>query len=330
MQKLVSGYGCVIINNHLLASTMGHLLIILYNISLIEGLAIAFYLYHQQKSFSFDYLKDIIRKLLLINSYVFIRLASYYLKLNVDRSVTDEFTWILPLRFLLSFIIIFLVTYYLLKISHKLLARELSAKLIQIFIGLVFICTLFLGIALAVYYIKKSSALLYYANTITHILGLIIIILSLIYLLVKGHGLRRGPSNRIALAFGYPYVIFVSLALLLICFPNRYDIYFLAILFIFINTFNFIWFKTAFLKNYGPPPMGMINKATILKAIEDYQLSHREGEILELILQGKENKEIEDLLYISINTVKNHVHSIFKKIKVKSRQQLIKKILNLI
>ena len=43
---------------------------------------------------------------------------------------------------------------------------------------------------------------------------------------------------------------------------------------------------------------------------------------MELILAGKSNKEIEDKLYISSSTVKNHVYNIYRKLNVKSRSQL--------
>jgi two-component system response regulator DegU len=42
-----------------------------------------------------------------------------------------------------------------------------------------------------------------------------------------------------------------------------------------------------------------------------------------LILQGKSNREIEELLFISGQTVKNHIYNIFRKLGVKSRGQLV-------
>ncbi len=54
-----------------------------------------------------------------------------------------------------------------------------------------------------------------------------------------------------------------------------------------------------------------------------YKISSREKEILNLVLIGKSNKDIEDILFISYNTVKNHVYNIFSKIGVKSRGDLI-------
>ena len=54
-----------------------------------------------------------------------------------------------------------------------------------------------------------------------------------------------------------------------------------------------------------------------------YEITKREGEILELILLGKSNKEICGELYISIHTVKNHIYSIFQKMDINSRYQLV-------
>ena len=52
-------------------------------------------------------------------------------------------------------------------------------------------------------------------------------------------------------------------------------------------------------------------------------LTQREKEVLQLIAEGKGNKEIADLLYIGIETVKSHVKNIYKKFRVKNRVQAI-------
>jgi DNA-binding NarL/FixJ family response regulator len=50
-------------------------------------------------------------------------------------------------------------------------------------------------------------------------------------------------------------------------------------------------------------------------------LSHREREVLALLVEGYDNAEIAKRLYISQNTVKNHVAAILVKLKVDNRLQ---------
>ncbi len=54
-----------------------------------------------------------------------------------------------------------------------------------------------------------------------------------------------------------------------------------------------------------------------------HPLSDREMEVLELVVQGKSNKEIAALLGISHQTVKNHITSILRKFGVEDRTQAV-------
>jgi len=51
-------------------------------------------------------------------------------------------------------------------------------------------------------------------------------------------------------------------------------------------------------------------------------LSHREREIVILVAQGFKNKEMAERMFISEQTVKNHLHNIFDKIGVSDRLEL--------
>ncbi|WP_202080498.1 response regulator transcription factor [Caldalkalibacillus salinus] len=52
-------------------------------------------------------------------------------------------------------------------------------------------------------------------------------------------------------------------------------------------------------------------------------LSPREAEVLRLLVEGKTNKDIAEVLFISEKTVKIHLNKVYKKLKVKSRSQAI-------
>ena len=56
---------------------------------------------------------------------------------------------------------------------------------------------------------------------------------------------------------------------------------------------------------------------------KDISLTHREREIIYFVCEGLSNKEIADKLNISEQTVKAHLHRIFKKFGISNRAQLI-------
>lgn len=60
------------------------------------------------------------------------------------------------------------------------------------------------------------------------------------------------------------------------------------------------------------------------KATEKYGLSVREREIAALLYEGKNNNEIADRLFLSINTVKVHASNLYKKLGAGNRVQAIK------
>lgn len=55
--------------------------------------------------------------------------------------------------------------------------------------------------------------------------------------------------------------------------------------------------------------------------LNSYGLTERELETLQLIVDGYQNQEIADKLFISISTAKAHVHNILQKLYCKSRAQ---------
>ena len=57
------------------------------------------------------------------------------------------------------------------------------------------------------------------------------------------------------------------------------------------------------------------------------KLTPREREILELLARGHYYREIGDALEISVSTVRSHLHSVYRKLEVKSRTQAVSKLL---
>lgn len=54
-----------------------------------------------------------------------------------------------------------------------------------------------------------------------------------------------------------------------------------------------------------------------------HKLTKREKDIIRLLLLGRANQEVADALFISPNTVKNHISNIYVKLKINDRYELI-------
>jgi DNA-binding CsgD family transcriptional regulator len=59
------------------------------------------------------------------------------------------------------------------------------------------------------------------------------------------------------------------------------------------------------------------------RLLRQYRISRREAEILQQVMSGRTNQEIADALCISLQTVKDHNRSIFRKTGVRNRVELV-------
>ncbi len=71
------------------------------------------------------------------------------------------------------------------------------------------------------------------------------------------------------------------------------------------------------------------SKRIIGQQFDGYGLTRREQEITGLVIQGWANKEIAEHLFIAEQTVKDHLHEVFDKIKIRRRSELAAKLLGL-
>ena len=58
---------------------------------------------------------------------------------------------------------------------------------------------------------------------------------------------------------------------------------------------------------------------------DDFSLTQREVEILHLLVEGMDNRTIAGKLFISIQTVRNHIRHIYEKLQVHSKSQAVVK-----
>lgn len=82
-----------------------------------------------------------------------------------------------------------------------------------------------------------------------------------------------------------------------------------------------------FLRHPVAPPLAPLAMDTLPEAfLAKYGITDREREIILKVVQGKSNADIASELFISLATVKTHLHNIYKKIGVDSRYDLLARV----
>jgi DNA-binding CsgD family transcriptional regulator len=69
---------------------------------------------------------------------------------------------------------------------------------------------------------------------------------------------------------------------------------------------------------------GLEQRCDSSRLSQEYQLTHREDQIIKLIIDGMTDNEVAERLNVSPSTVKKHVYNAYAKLGVNSRTQLIK------
>ena len=163
------------------------------------------------------------------------------------------------------------------------------------------------------------------------ILMLIFRYLALNHLFFNLSTIKGDPKYPVAKFFGCYYLIAFSL-------------YFVATHFApDVFAFNFAWPLVFFSLNLPPllvmrhylycnhidQYMGMDSDCNLKQFFSVHRISSQEEDIIHLLFEGRSNREIGDVLFISTGTIKNYTSNIYKKIGVKDRLQLINLVRNL-
>jgi DNA-binding CsgD family transcriptional regulator len=146
-----------------------------------------------------------------------------------------------------------------------------------------------------------------------------------LYILISTLKLPDMQAKRYIRSFGSWYLAFMILSILPLAFTALWLISDQLFFFIFLSWHLIpILFMNIYLsKNQQPESELPDDFETRLKAFAaEHDISKRECEVVRLICRGLANQEISDSLYISLQTVKDHIHRIFVKTGVKNRVQL--------
>ena len=86
-----------------------------------------------------------------------------------------------------------------------------------------------------------------------------------------------------------------------------------------------LWIGRKLTATHRPRPVLAEVSSSARTSPADLGISPRENEVLHLIAAGHSNQEIADRLFLSLNTIKKHTSTLFRKLEAERRTQAIEK-----
>lgn len=289
--------------------------------ALLLGLAFALRSKHNAR-----YLDLYFYFIVVVVSYGFVNwigpsIVAYFIELGGDKS-TDAVLLFVAFAVPLSLVKLYLFVVLLLMI----LKRSPNRLLVQAFCVIALFSTAFAGYLLR---LDLGGTGLSHSRSFLMLFGVLVVAfsyLAILYFLSSIESLKNESLEKYARRFGWSYLIgyFVYTS------P-----YYLAYFVVFpwyqtISPYSYyamhlvpvIFLRQFVLQQQREGFASAKETADLSSVTNKYGVSKRERTILALVLEGKSNNEIAEQLFISHNTVRNHISNIYGKLQVKNRIQL--------
>ena len=305
---------------------MVHLLIYFEILVFVIGLVSSFYFYYMYKEGKDLLVKSVFIYSIFANFVIIGNFWNTYRFANI--SLTDSsIIAFLPVISGIGLFIFWpslLCFFYLLTI--RLIEKKINSTFLKLFI-VTFLAIVVLHLWGIINYNYTSELIHFCHRCIVKLFSMFLIIILLIYSYFRNRSCekedKRISNNMFIILFLLGYIMQLSLSIF--TWTNRIA---LPLTGLYLNLALLYWFKEYYLKNVvtiSPES----NKELVSLFGEKFAISNREQEVLSLILEGKNNREIEETLFISYNTIRNHVSALYKKIGVRSRGQLMNLVLKM-
>jgi len=150
-------------------------------------------------------------------------------------------------------------------------------------------------------------------------------LITYLYILYFSSTINDIHSKRYIRTFGAWYLAFMVLCITPLILTSYHQVFQHLFLVVFLSWHLIpILFLNIYLNKYQEPENMLPDdfESRLNAFANEHDISKREVEVVRLICRGLSNQEISDTLFISLQTVKDHIHRIFVKTGVRNRVQL--------
>ncbi len=197
-----------------------------------------------------------------------------------------------------------------------------SYKRIPVVLSLIVILLFFLSIFLVNYQIfqKIPGALIHLLFFLCNSFFLVLAF----YRLKKIKSSNNKTSKLQVIHFLFYFTICLVISRILVyidIFSENTQMLVISLIILTFFILNTVFFKKMFVSIYPTYNLDKYNYFDHL--FVKYKITKREQEVIKLVCEGKPNKEIAEILFITPVTVRDHISKIFRKTNVKRRIQLV-------
>ena len=171
----------------------------------------------------------------------------------------------------------------------------------------------------------EYQKLLQIQHLVFSVFMLTIYLLAYLYILLSSSKVTDLPSKRYIRVFGSWYFAFVVLCVTPLALTGYHPLFRQLFFLIFLSWHLIpIFFMNIYLNKFQNLKCELPDdfETRLQTFVAEHEISKRECEVVRQICRGLSNQEISDTLFISLQTVKDHIHRIFVKTGVKNRVQL--------
>lgn len=302
---------------------------------LILGISISFYVQNLKHKYRDYTLKWLLYYIIAYNLAIFLVLTRKYIDVNLTALIKIDFPFSILVPNIEMLFNIFRLASIIIVIGF-LINKDFSHIVKKYLLAVELFAIIMIFLKYSNYHNSNiaenvDEIFFYLAQIIFYIEALALLIL-LFYNSMSETSKLKTLIKYFAILFLTRYIFFLLFYVIPINILGYFDRYLQATLILssitFFNVMPFVWLKLFYEKYYSVSEI--ISSDNIQEKLskkenrfDEMGITERENEVINLIIQGKKNKEIEELLFLSSHTVKNHIYNVYKKLGINSRFQLI-------
>ena len=303
--------------------SMEHVQIWIQIITLIIGMGVLFDTYQFYKLYSYTYLKHLLGFFLFLNLCFLNGTLSEYLLVNFFDSLAlfknSHYMQMIDPLFGVFYVGLF---YYLINLTRSFQDKNPPGKLAILIIGMTCIIIVSSIVRIITGIPADFLEILEWINRGLYLLIFLSSYGILGYFTMISRKLNDRTKSKTWMLFSLFYLGGYTLLTISAIFAGKNHRLIASLIYLSFNLFPFFWCRRFLFRNSNALSYAIAG-SDIHLICEQYGVSSRQSEIISLMIHGKSNREIADMLFIAPHTVKNHIYNTYQKLGIKNRIELV-------